>query len=90
MSNHLAQERTAVRTTCDQLRKLLAAEKPPDVSGILQDVGNIEADALTALGDDFQEVKRSLEELLRCLRGLGIITPKNWEEFFGEADLSSN
>jgi len=71
---------------CGQPRKLLAEERPPDTMTILQDVGNIEADTLTALGDDFQEVNRSLNELLRCLRGLGIINTTNWRKFFGEPE----
>ena len=51
---------------------------------ILQDVGNIESDALVTTGDDFHETEQSFNELLQSLRALGIINLRNWTEFFGE------
>jgi hypothetical protein len=71
---------------CRQLRRLLAAEKPPGLMVFLQDVGNIEADALMAFGDEFQDVRRCLNELLRSLRETGVINAQNWKEFFGETE----
>ena len=86
MANLLSQERASVRITCRELRKLLAAEKLSDVTTILQDVRNIESDALTALGDEFRDVKRCLNELLRSLRELGIIDAQNWDHSPGKPE----
>ena len=58
------------------------AQKPV----ILQDIGNIENDALTAAGDEFREAARSLNELLRNLKDQGIITPQNCAEFLGKVE----
>ena len=71
---------------CWQLRKLLLAGKPDGFMAIFQDIGNIEAEVLIASGDQLQDVKRSLNDLLRSLRKLGIINPQNWGEFFGEPE----
>ena len=86
MANRLSQERARVRLMCGQLRRLLAAERPPGLMAFLQDVGNIEADALIAIGDELQDVKQCLSDLLQSLRATGVINPQNWEEFFGEPE----
>jgi len=81
-----AEERASIRTMCRQLRKLLAAQESPDGMAILQDVGNIESETLMASGDELQDVKESLNQLLRTLRERGTITSENWKEFFGEPE----
>jgi len=70
----------------ESLRKLLAAEKPAALMAILQDIANIECNALIATDDEFQAVRRSLNELLQALMGQGIINPRNWAEFIGEPE----
>jgi hypothetical protein len=61
-------------------------EHPAGVMAILQDVGNIESDALVTTGDDFHETKRSFDVLLQSLRALSIVNPRNWTQFFGEQE----
>jgi len=80
------QERRRVRVMCENLRRLLRAEKPAGLMAILQDVGDIECDALTASDEEFQAVRQSLNELLQSLRGQGIINLRTWAEFFGEPE----
>jgi hypothetical protein len=84
MADPTPEERTNLRMMCVSLRKLLALEKPASVMAFLQDIGNIESDAVVTIGNDFHETKGSFDELLQVLRALGIINPRNWTEFFGE------
>ena len=81
-----AQQRKYLRHKCASLRKLLASERPLNMLAILQEVGNIECDALVATGTEFQAVRESLQALMGRLKDQGIITPERWEEFFGEAE----
>ena len=84
MANPTPEERTNLRMMCDSLRTLLSMEKPAGIRAFLQDIGNIESDALVTSGDDFHETKQSFNESLQGLKALGIINPRNWTEFFGE------
>jgi hypothetical protein len=84
MADPTPDKRTNLRMMCYSVRKLLAAEKPAGVMAFLQDIGNIESDALVTNGDDFHETEQSFNELLQSLRALGIINLRNWTEFFGE------
>jgi len=78
------QERRHIRMMCESLRRVLVAEKPAGFMAILQEVGNIECNALIATDDELQSVRRSLDELLQSLMGQGIINPRNWSKFFGD------
>ncbi len=80
------QERRRIRIICESLRKLLAAENPAGLMAILQDIGDIECDALIATDDELQAVRRSLNELLQTLMGQGIINLRSWAEFIGEPE----
>ena len=60
--------------------------QPTGFLGHLQEIGNIECDALTARSDEFPAIQESLDRLIARLKGAGIINPQSWEEFFGEVE----
>jgi hypothetical protein len=79
-----AQRRNSLREVCASLRKLLASERPIGMVATLQEVGNIECDALVSTGIEFQAVRESMRILLKRLRNEGIISSEEWEEFLGQ------
>jgi hypothetical protein len=79
-----AQQRNELREMCASLRILLGSEQPVDMMAILQEVGNIECEALVATGIEFQAAKESMRILLRRLRHQGIISADRWADFSQE------
>ena len=57
---------------------MLAAAKPDGILAILQEVGTIERDAVTANNDELQAVEEKLTGLMRRLIEQGIIDAERW------------
>lgn len=85
MTARAAGQRNAIRRSCKSLRSLLALVQPTGFLAFLQEVGQIETDALVATPREFPAIRKNLEQLIMRLRDAGIITPQRWEEFFGDA-----
>jgi hypothetical protein len=68
-----AQQRDAIRKSCDSLRKLLASERPLGTLAILQEVARIERAMLTASDDELPMVTKRHDQLMERLYRAGII-----------------
>jgi pyoverdine/dityrosine biosynthesis protein Dit1 len=90
MSNPSAGQRAAIRNSCQSLRRLLYFVRPVGATAIVEEVGNIECDALAANDDELPAVTESLERLIGRLKETragdikAIINPERWKQFVGE------
>jgi len=89
MSDPQAQQRAAIRSLCQSIRRLLNYVRPACAVFTEQEVGAIECSALAASNDQLPAVMENLQCLIRKLQetdytnGAKLLNQERWERFFG-------
>ena len=82
MISSRGQQREAIRKELANVRKLLSHERPGGMLPILQDIGQLEAEAHVASDYELPGVREKLRLLMGRLEDSQIITPERFEKYF--------